>query len=70
MSNLTLLDGCIVGVYLLATMVAGVMLRKYVGKVEDFLVAGREMNVYLISDISLLMQVIEHRTILYDLGDK
>src|SRR5947207_8816193 len=40
-------DGSIVGVYLLATMIAGVMVRKYVGKVEDFLVAGREMNVYL-----------------------
>src|SRR2546423_15526937 len=42
-----LLDGSIVGVYLLATMIAGIMVRKYVGKVEDFLVAGREMNVYL-----------------------
>src|SRR3954470_8052244 len=40
-------DGSIVGVYLLATMIAGVMVRKYVGKVEHFLVAGREMNVYL-----------------------
>jgi solute:Na+ symporter, SSS family len=40
-------DGSIVGLYLLATMVAGVMVRRYVGKVEDFLVAGREMNVYL-----------------------
>jgi len=28
-------------------MIAGVMVRKYVGKVEDFLVAGREMDVYL-----------------------
>src|SRR3982750_1165465 len=42
-----LLDGSIVGVYLLATMIAGVMVRKYVGKVEHFLVAGREMNLYL-----------------------
>ncbi len=42
-----LLDGSIVGLYLLATMIAGVMVRKYVGKVEDFIVAGREMNVYL-----------------------
>ncbi len=42
-----LLDGSIVGVYLLATMVAGLMVRKYVGKVEHFLVAGREMDVYL-----------------------
>jgi len=47
MNNFTLIDGGIVGVYLLATMVAGVMLRKYVGKVEDFLVARREMDVYL-----------------------
>ncbi|MBC6950435.1 sodium:solute symporter family protein, partial [candidate division KSB1 bacterium] len=42
-----MLDGSIVGLYLLVTMTAGVMVRKYVGKVEDFLVAGREMNVYL-----------------------
>src|SRR5438270_13804755 len=41
------LDGSIVGVYLLVTMIAGIMVRKYVGKVEHFLVAGREMNVYL-----------------------
>ena len=42
-----LLDGSIVGLYLLATMVAGLMVRKYVCKVDHFLVAGREMNVYL-----------------------
>src|SRR6188472_1476283 len=42
-----LLDGSIVGLYLLVTMAAGLMVRKYVGKVEHFLVAGREMNVYL-----------------------
>jgi len=41
------LDGSIVGLYLLITMIAGLMVRRYVGKVEDFLVAGREMNVYL-----------------------
>lgn len=41
------IDGSIVGLYLLVTMAAGLMVRKYVGKVEDFLVAGREMNVYL-----------------------
>jgi solute:Na+ symporter, SSS family len=41
------LDGSIVGVYLLATMIAGIMVRKYVGKVEHYLVAGREMNLYL-----------------------
>ncbi len=42
-----LVDGSIVGIYLLATMVAGVMVKKYVGKVETFLIAGREMDVYL-----------------------
>jgi len=42
-----LLDGSIVGVYLLATMIAGLMVRKYVSRVDHFLVAGREMNVYL-----------------------
>ncbi|MCC7086379.1 MAG: sodium:solute symporter family protein [Pirellulales bacterium] len=42
-----LIDGPIVGVYLLATMIAGLAVRKYVGKVEDFLVAGREMNLHL-----------------------
>lgn len=42
-----LLDGSIVGAYLLMTMVAGLMVRKYVSKVDHFLVAGREMNVYL-----------------------
>jgi SSS family solute:Na+ symporter len=36
-----------VALYLLATMVAGLSVRKYVGKVETFLVAGREMDVYL-----------------------
>jgi len=40
-------DGSIVGLYLVATMVVGIMVRKYVGKVEHFLVAGREMDVYL-----------------------
>jgi SSS family solute:Na+ symporter len=42
-----LLDGSIVGLYLLATMAAGLMVRKYIGGVEDFLIAGREMDVYL-----------------------
>src|SRR6476659_8037843 len=42
-----LLDGSIVGLYLIVTMIAGLMVRKYVGKVEHFLVAGREMDVYL-----------------------
>ncbi|MBI2842655.1 MAG: sodium:solute symporter family protein [Armatimonadetes bacterium] len=47
MSHFTWIDGIIVGLYLLATMIAGIKVRKYVGKVEHFLVAGREMNVYL-----------------------
>ena len=42
-----LLDGSIVGVYLLITMAAGLYVRKYVSKVDDFLVAGREMDMYL-----------------------
>lgn len=47
MSHFSILDGSIVGIYILATMIAGLAVRKYVGKVEHFLVAGREMNVYL-----------------------
>src|SRR5512136_947538 len=42
-----LLDGSIVGLYILGTMIAGIMVRRYVSRVEHFLVAGREMNVYL-----------------------
>ena len=41
------LDGPIVGLYLLVTMAAGIGVRRYVGKVEDFLLAGREMDVFL-----------------------
>lgn len=41
------IDGPIVGVYLLATMAAGIFVRKYVRKVEHFLLAGREMDVFL-----------------------
>ncbi|HOJ33357.1 MAG TPA: sodium:solute symporter family protein [Candidatus Hydrogenedentes bacterium] len=47
MTQFTWWDGSLVGLYLLVTMIAGIMVRKYVGKVEHFLVAGREMNVYL-----------------------
>jgi solute:Na+ symporter, SSS family len=42
-----LIDGSIVGLYILGTMIAGVLVRRYVSRVEHFLVAGREMNVYL-----------------------
>jgi SSS family solute:Na+ symporter len=47
MSHFSWIDGGIVGVYLVATMIAGLSVRKYVGKVEHFLIAGREMDVYL-----------------------
>lgn len=47
MSEFHWIDGSIVGVYILVTMAAGIAVRKYVGKVEDFLIAGREMNLYL-----------------------
>jgi len=40
-------DGSIVGLYLLATMAAGLAVRRYVSKVDHFLVAGREMDVHL-----------------------
>jgi len=41
------LDGSLIGLYLLGVMAAGLAMRRYVGKVEHFLVAGREMDVYL-----------------------
>jgi SSS family solute:Na+ symporter len=41
------IDGSIVGVYLLVTMMAGLAMRKYIDRVDDFLVAGREMDVFL-----------------------
>ncbi|MCA9411458.1 MAG: sodium:solute symporter family protein [Candidatus Omnitrophica bacterium] len=44
---MTFIDFVIVFVYLVATLTAGIMVRKYVGKVEHFIVAGREMNLYL-----------------------
>ena len=40
-------DAAIVGAYLLATMVVGVIVRRHVSKVEHFLLAGREMDVAL-----------------------
>lgn len=47
MNHFGWIDGSIVGLYLVLTMAAGLAVRKYVGKVEHFLVAGREMDVYL-----------------------
>ncbi|HZZ82513.1 MAG TPA: sodium:solute symporter family protein [Gemmataceae bacterium] len=47
MTHFSWIDGSIVGLYLLVTMAVGLSVRKYVGKVEHFLVAGREVNFYL-----------------------
>jgi SSS family solute:Na+ symporter len=47
MGHFTILDGSIVGLYLVGVMIVGIMVRKYLGKVEDFMLAGREVNVYL-----------------------
>ena len=47
MGHFSILDGSIVGLYLLGVMIVGVIVKRYVGRVEDFLVAGREMNVFL-----------------------
>lgn len=47
LSHFTFLDASIVGFYLLLTIIAGLAVRKFVGKVEHYLVAGREMNLYL-----------------------
>jgi SSS family solute:Na+ symporter len=41
------IDGSIIGLYLLVTMAAGLAMRKYISRVDDFLVAGREMDVFL-----------------------
>lgn len=41
------IDWAIIVVYLVLTFTAGLWMRRYVAKVEDYLVAGREMNVYL-----------------------
>lgn len=41
------IDGSILGLYLLATMIGGIVVRKPGGKIEFFLVAGRGMNLSL-----------------------
>src|SRR3954452_3952336 len=41
------LDGSIIWLYLLVTMAAGLAMPKYINRVDDFLVAGREMDVFL-----------------------
>ena len=40
-------DGPIVLIYLLGTVWAGLWIRRFVHKVDDFLVAGRNVNLYL-----------------------
>src|SRR5262245_16605302 len=47
MSSFGWIDWGIIGIYLIGTMAAGLAMRRYVGKVEHFIVAGREMDVYL-----------------------
>jgi len=45
--TLTPLDWTIIGVYLIGCVAAGVWMKRYVRGVEDFAIAGREMDVYL-----------------------
>lgn len=47
MSHFSGLDASIVGLYLLATMIAGLAVRRYVSGVDDFFAAGRQVDVYL-----------------------
>lgn len=41
------LDGSIVGVYILLSLIVGLIIKKYVKNVDDFLVAGRSVNLYV-----------------------
>ncbi len=47
MIGFSLVDWSIIIAYLIATMAAGLAMRRYVGRVEDFILAGRGMDVYL-----------------------
>ncbi len=47
MTHFSFFDGTLVILYLAGTMTAGILVRKYVGRVEDFQIARREMDVYL-----------------------
>ncbi|HET6962079.1 MAG TPA: sodium:solute symporter family protein [Terriglobia bacterium] len=47
MTSFGWIDWGIIAAYLVGTMAAGLAMRRYVGKVEHFIVAGREMDVYL-----------------------
>ncbi len=46
MNFIWILDGSIIGLYILFSLLVGLMIRKYVHNVEDYLVAGREVNLY------------------------
>jgi SSS family solute:Na+ symporter len=41
------IDGSIVGLYLLGTIIVGLAVRRSVRRVDDFLLAGREMDLYV-----------------------
>jgi len=41
------IDGGIVIIYLAASLTAGLLMRKFVSRVDDYLVAGRKVDVYL-----------------------
>ncbi|OHB80302.1 MAG: hypothetical protein A2W31_14375, partial [Planctomycetes bacterium RBG_16_64_10] len=45
--TLSAVDWVIIGIYLVGCVVTGVWMRRYVQNVEDFAVAGREMDVHL-----------------------
>lgn len=45
--TLTPLDWSIIAVYLVGCMTAGIWMRRYVRNVEDFAVAGRELDLNL-----------------------
>jgi len=48
MTNFNLpLDGSIIFIYLLLTLIAGLAVRKYVKGVDDYLLAGRQVDIYL-----------------------
>ena len=47
MINFGFIDWIIIFVYLAVTMSAGLAMRRYVTKVEDFILAGRKMDLYL-----------------------
>ena len=41
------IDGSIILIYIIGTLIAGLMMRRYVKNVDDYLVAGRQVNLYL-----------------------